>query len=278
MLRFLAAAALSVLSVLAPLTAARAQSVAPIDTLYRALGLPEIVEIMREEGLGHGADMRADLLGGAGGARWDALVSAIYDADRMADTLRSRMDIVLAAEDLAPMIAFFTSDLGQEIIALEVSARRAFLEPDIEQASKDAVARMAADQDARLTLIEALTDKADLIDSNVVGALNSNFAFYTGLAEGGGLPGALTEEEILADVWSQEPDIRSDTTEWLLSYLTLAYAPLSDAELNAYIAFFETDAGVALNEAIFAAFDEMFVDISRALGQAAAGFMVGEEL
>ncbi len=274
MIRFLAAATLT----LATMTAAAAQSVAPIDTLYRALGLPEIVAIMREEGIGYGSTLETDLFAGRGGARWAAMVEQIYDLERMEDTVRQRLDAELAAADLAPMIAFFDSDRGKRIVQLEVSARRALLDESVDEASRAALEQMILDDDPRLELLRRFAEINELVENNVVGAMNSNYAFYTGLAEGGGFPTELTEDEILADVWSQEEAIRQDTEEWLFAYLSLAYRPLTDEDIDAYIAFSEEEPGAVLNRALFVAFDEMFVAISLALGQAASDFLAGEEL
>jgi len=274
MIRFIAASAM----LIASHSLALAQSVAPIDTLYRALGLPEIIEIMREEGMVYGEDLRTDLFGGRGGAQWNAIVADIYDIDGMQETVRNRLDSELAAQNLAPMIDFFSTGVGRKIITLEVSARRALLEKSVEEASKDALAAMIAKKAPRLDLLTEFAEAGEMVDNNVVGAMNSNYAFYSGLAKGGAFPGEMNEEEILSDIWGQEEAIRSDTEEWLYSFLTLAYQPLSDEELQAYTAFFLTDAGAALNRAIFAAFDEMFVSVSLALGQGAALFMAGQEL
>ncbi|MFO8127697.1 hypothetical protein [Yoonia sp.] len=118
----------------------------------------------------------------------------------------------------------------------------------------------------------------DLIEANVVGSLNSSYAFYTGLIDGGAMPADVTTETALQNVWSQEPDVRSDTTEWVYSFLLMAYQPLSDAELEAYIAFSRTEAGQDMSGALFSAFDGMFDDISRGLGLASSRFMVSQEL
>ena len=259
-------------------TAAFAQNVAPIDTLFRALGLPEIIEIMREEGIRYGNDLEADLFDGRGGTGWAAVVENIYDLGRMNDTVRNRMDAELAGADLAPMIGFFISERGREIVRLEIAARRALLDESVEAASRDALAAMIADEAPRFGLLEEFAEVSELVDSNVVGALNSNYAFYMGMAESGVFPGEMTEDDILADVWSQEDAIRVETEEWLYSYLALAYQPLSDDDLQTYTAFFRTREGTVLNRAIFTAFDEMFVAVSLALGQGAARFMEGQEL
>lgn len=251
---------------------------APVDVLFDAMGLPEIVAIMREEGLAYGDELRAELFAGRGGSRWDRMVDDIYDRERLHATVRNRFDLELAAQDLAPLLAFFTSERGRRIVALEVSARRALLDDAVEEASRDALAAMRQADDPRLDLLRDYAEANDLVESNVVGAMNANFAFYLGLAAGGALEDSLGEAEILRDVWSQETEIRADTEDWLYSYLALAYRPLEDDDIVAYTEFSRTPAGQALNNALFLAFDEMFVAVSRALGQGAAQFMGGQDI
>ena len=82
----------------------------------------------------------------------------------------------------------------------------------------------------------------------------------------------------MQQVWDQEAEIREDTVIWLFSYLTLAYQPLSDEELQLYIDFSSSQYGQALNRALFAGFDRMFAEISRALGFAAGQLSGAQEL
>jgi len=176
------------------------------------------------------------------------------------------------------MLAFFTSEPGRTIVSLEVSAREALLDDAVEEAAKEAASIALADDAPRMALIQEYAEVNSLVETNVVGALNANYAFFSGLMEGGSFPQSMSEDEILADVWSQEPDIRANTTEWINSFLFMAYQPLSDDDLQAYIAFSQSEAGQEVNEALFAAFDAMFIDISRNLGRASARFMTRQEL
>lgn len=278
MLRLLAAPLLSLCLATATATSAAAQGVAPVDTLFRAMGLPDILQIMREEGLAYGKTLEADLFTGAGGESWGKLVDEIYDLDRMTATVRNRLDSELAARDLAPMIDFYTSDRGREIVALEVSARRALMDEAVEEAAKARLAEMLRIDAPRLRVLRSFAESADLIEHNVVGALNANYAFYTGLVDGGAFDGTMTEEEILTDIWSQEDTVRADTHEWLYSYLVLAFQPLATEDIEAYAAFNASEAGAVLNRALFAAFDEMYEALSLALGHGAARFIGGAEL
>ena len=78
------------------------------------------------------------------------------------------------------MIAFFEGPLGRRVVELELSARRALLDEDVEAASRTALEARRADDDPLLDRLEAFISVNDLIESNVVGALNSNIAFYRG--------------------------------------------------------------------------------------------------
>ena len=260
------------------LPAASQDRAADIDALYDALGLPEIIAIMREEGIDYGEELGAEMFQGSAGSDWRDVVNAIYDEDTMSEEVRGTFGEAIADADVQAMLDFFSSARGREIITLEVTARRAMLDEAVEDASKEAAAVQVADETPRFLAIRDFVDTNDLIESNVVGALNSSYAFYMGLIDGGVMPQGVTAETALQDVWSQEPEIRANTTEWVYAFLLLAYQPLSDDDLAAYQAFSETDAGQDLNGALFVAFDAMFEDISRALGLASSRFMVTQEL
>lgn len=237
-----------------------------------------VVEVMQVEGQSYGADIEASMLGNRGGSAWRAVVADIYDSERMSDVVLDGMARSLSGADVAPMLEFFESDRGQRIVALELSARQALLDDEVEALATERYEGLKSEGDPRLDLLTAFIEANDLIDSNVVGGLNANYAFYQGLRDGGALDGSFGEAEILADVWSQEDAIRTDTTEWVYAYLTMAYQPLDDADIEAYTAFSETEAGRRLNRALFDAFDEIYTGISHTLGRTAATYLSGEDI
>jgi len=249
-----------------------------VDALLDALGMPEMVNIMREEGLSYGDTLAVEMLPSGPTDQWRMAVSAVYDTEMMYEEVRGAFAEAVAGDDIESMLAFFTSQPGEKIVDLEVSARRAYLDEAVETASKESAAIAMMDQTPRYLMVQEFVDVNDLIEANVVGSLNSSYAFYTGLIDGGAMPAGVTAETALQDVWAQEPDVRKDTTEWVYSFLLMAYQPLSDAELEAYIAFSKTDAGQDMSDALFTAFDGMFDDISRGLGLASARFMISQEL
>ncbi len=248
------------------------------DALFAALGLPQVLDIMRTEGMAYGDSLADEMIPGGATPRWAAAVSEIYDMEMMTQEVRAAFDEELQGDDIDAMLAFFASEPGRTIVTLEVSARRALLDDAVDQASKENAAIAMHDVTPRYLLIARFVDVNDLVETNVVGALNANYAFYMGMLDGGAMPDTMTADTALMDVWAQEAEIRSSTTAWVFAFCLLAYQPLSDADLQAYIAFSETEAGQDLNNALFVAFDGMFNDVSRALGLASARFIVSQEL
>lgn len=277
MSRFTATFVFAAAVMAAPLSADTSDD-AKTDALLAALGMPEMIQIMRDEGLTYGETIAADMLPGGSSTEWSMAVSAIYDTDMMYEEVRGAFGEAIAGDDIDAMLAFFATDTGEKIVDLEVSARRALLDDAVEEASKENAAIAMMDETPRYLMVQEFVEVNDLIESNVVGSLNSSYAFYTGLIDGGAMPAGVTAETALQDVWAQEADVRSDTIEWVYSFLLMAYQPLSDDELSAYIDFSKTEAGQDMSDALFSAFDGMFDDISRGLGLASSRFMISQEL
>lgn len=257
-----------------------ARAVTPAE-VAQTLRVGETIAVMQEEGIAYGEDLEAELFPGAGGARWDGVVALIYDRATMEQRFLASLTERLGtnAEELGAINAFFASERGQRILDLEIEARRALLDETVEEAAQVAVQEMQADDDPRFRLLERFAEANDLIEENVSGALNANLAFYRGMSDGGAFRGAeMTEEEMLSEVWSQEAEIRAETVSWLYPYLMLAYEPLSDEDMEAYIAFSESAAGATMNTALFGAYDELFGTISHDLGRAAAEMLSGQDI
>jgi len=277
MLRYLAAPVLFLSLALAP---AQAQEVTPA-AVSKVLRMTEMMDIMQAEGLAYGEQLQEELFPDAGSARWQDMVALIYDAPTMQREFEAVFEAELAAQPEATglILDFFGSERGQRIVTLEIEARRALLDEAVEEAAQVAVQEMMEANDPRFDLLLEFAEINQLVEENVAGAMNSNLAFYRGMAEGGAFDGAeMTEQEILSDVWTQEPQIRADTEQWLYPFLSLAYQPLSDEDMQAYIAFSETPASGVLNRALFAAFDDVFSRISHDLGRAAAGMLAGQDI
>src|SRR6056297_413433 len=247
-----------------------------IEDLSKALRLSDTVAIMRDEGLVYGRDLGLEMLPEGDSEGWQDVVLRIHDADKMQALVEAGFAAALEGEDVAKMLAFFTSERGQEIVGLELAARRAFMDDAVEEAAMDRSERLR-DRDAQiLERIGRLIADSDLIERNVMGALNTQLAFYQGLIDGGAFE--MSQDDVLADVWGQEDTLRRESRDWLNAFLLMAYEPLAPEDLEAYAEFYRSPEGAALNSAVFAAFDRMYEELSYLLGRSIAQRLQSEKL
>ncbi|KIN65039.1 hypothetical protein Z946_3937 [Sulfitobacter noctilucicola] len=271
---YLLSGLLGVWLTLAAATAAQAD--ARTTVLVDVLKLQEAAGILALEGIASSEDLNRDMLEGQGGAGWALQVQQIYAPDRMVELVRAELEAALKGDALEEVITFFAGSRGRQIIDLENSARRAIQDPEVEEAARARYRALKGTDDPRLALITSYIESGDMIERNVTSALNSNYQFLRGLVEGGAFE--MSEEEMLSDAAGDLEESTKDTAEWLYGYLLLAYHPLQDADLEAYIAFANTKAGQALNRALFDGFGKAYEDISYALGRAVSLNMTAEEL
>ncbi|WP_293450415.1 DUF2059 domain-containing protein [Planktotalea sp.] len=246
------------------------------DRLLTTLGMERMVTLMQQEGRAYGVELGDEMLPGGNSDSWAALVARIYDTDAMQTSVRRGFGAALEGVDLTPLEQFFATPEGRTIVNLELSAREAMMDSAIEEAAKEQARAYEMARDDAFVLVDEFVKAGDLLEANVVGALNSNIQFYRGLVDGGAFE--LTEDEILTDVWAQEDETRSETRDWLYGFLIMAYAPLELGQLETYTLLTETKEGAALTAALFEGFDSMYSDISYALGLAAARAMKAEEI
>jgi hypothetical protein len=136
----------------------RAAPQAGLDELLDALRVEDTVAIMREEGLRYGEGLTTEMLPDVNPDSWARVISRIYDTGKMTAVVEAEFAEAIAGTDLDPLVAFFTSDLGREIIALELSAREAFLDADTE-AANDTVANAGWRQVPRRAQAQGLSPR-----------------------------------------------------------------------------------------------------------------------
>lgn len=257
---------------------------AAAEDLSQAYLLPDLFEIMAEEGRHSALEDGSATLQGRALAELNRAIEAIYDPARMHDAFVAVLTAELeAAPDVVEdALEFARSPLGQEILQLEISARRALLDDEVDEIARLALAeargpRAPAAKSARLEMVRARVDANDLVELNVSLGLNSSLAYYSGLMSGNA-PNAVGPEDLLQMVWMQEPAIRAEIEDWVESYFLLSYQPLSDEDLQAYIDYVSTPLAQSFNRAMFRAFDVVFSDISLAVGTVMGRGLMSEEL
>lgn len=249
-----------------------------LHAILDGLGMYEIIALMGTENTQGGIDVEAQLFPGAGGQAWQATVMRLHAGNRMAVLFEDALSQdALSPEQMQEVQAFITSEAGQRMIAGEIAARRLFLDPEAVATATEAFFTAVQEDDPRIDLLRQFNDVNGLVERNVIGALNLRVAFYRGLIDGGAFDNDVPEGMMLSEVWSHEAEVREMTIEWLYAYQLVAYADASDDDLEAYMALADSDAGRALNSALFNAFDSMLTTLSYELGTSAAAFIAGED-
>ncbi|MFK7877630.1 MAG: hypothetical protein AB8B71_17945 [Paracoccaceae bacterium] len=249
---------------------------AGFQRLTEVLDLDAYIEITRQEGLEELDALSRDMLGRPAGAAFIQQMTKVYDAARLRNVVRAALQERLTPDQITASLIFWDSETGAQIGDLELAARRAISDPDIETAARLAWVQAEDTRPELVKKINTVTSLNDLVERNVSGALNSNFRFYQGMADGNGLN--LSEAEMIAEVWGQETEIRIDTAAWLGAYQLLAYQPLPDAVLDDYILYWQTQTGQALNAALFDSFNLIYDEVSYATGRVIALNMGGQDL
>ena len=244
-----------------------------VERLALAMHLMQAMDIIVDEGDTQRQELDKTLLDNSGGEFFEAQVEDIFDPVWMRNRMTDAFEVGLTDAQLDQAIVFFESDLGQTIITLENSARRAFLDETIEDMAREAYENASKD-DVHYELVDEFIQVNDLIDLNVQGALSADYNFFKGLKYG---PSS-DDAELLAQLLAEQDAVTADTTSWVYSFLLMAYAPLDETQMREYIAFSRTETGKALNDALFDGFDRMFDGISFRLGEAVAQVLNAPDL
>ncbi|MGI9369446.1 MAG: DUF2059 domain-containing protein, partial [Ruegeria sp.] len=189
--------------------------------------------------------------------------------------LSGALDKHLSKTQLEQAAIFFESELGQSIISLENSARRAMSDDAIEEMA-NATYEEIDKKSGYFALVDEYIQVNDLIEQNVQSSISADFNFIRGIADGQG--STSDDRALLSQLLEQKDTTANNTKTWLYSFLLLAYQPLSEAQMRENIAFSRTDTGRALNRALFDGFDDVYDGISYQLGLAVADAMQASDL
>lgn len=247
-----------------------------IDRYYEALKMEEVFKILQDEGVQGAIEIAQEDEAITMSPAWTSRARQIYSIEKMDAAFRMGLSAATDLEGSEDAIAFFESDLGQRIVDIELAARTALADDATEAAAAENVVALRETDPDRIALYEQFIEANNLVDSNVMGALNANLAFYRGLGTNE-LFGALDESSMLNQVYTQEPEIRDEMEDWTMNFSALAYSLLSMDEMKDYVAISEEPSGQQLNTALFAGFDQVFEMHSFELGRAMAEFMAGDD-
>ena len=115
------------------------------------------------------------------GAFFDDQVDEIYDPQWMQEQISGTFETGLTASQMDRAILFFESDVGQTVITLENSARKAFADETIKDMARENYLNGAGGTQL-YRLVGEYIDVNDLIEKNVQSSLSSDYNFFAASA------------------------------------------------------------------------------------------------
>ena len=239
---------------------------AVFDELMRKSGLwtqLAQVEPMMQAGVSQ-AQATATALSEEDLARLQEAIASAYAADALRTTVRDQLVATLPAQDAAGVLRWLSSDLGQRITALEAAGSR----PDAAIKRPDAGPRLLASlsppRRERLERLAKATFSADAAAEIIVDTM---LGVSRGLALGRtGVP-AESVEDLKSKFQSQKDQFFEVLEPRIVADFASIYQPLSDQELDQYVAFCESSAGHKFALASLAALDKALTEAATRLGQ-----------
>ena len=247
-----------------------------ISDLYDALQMDRVNEIIRVEGIRDAQGTGEAYLSANSVQRFVDQAKSVYQLDIMEKDFKRLLTENLSTSDANEILLFYRRPIGKIASELEVSARVAISETEIEEMAKTKLREATALKNTRLDEIESVIKTLELVEQNLIGAYAAQFAFMYELSKLGVLE--LSRQEMIDIITNDEEKLKGEILEWLMAFSHMAYAPMSDEEFSVYNDFSKSDLGIALNKALFSVYNEMAKDQSQSLANILGEFMKSEDL
>ena len=247
-----------------------------ISDLYDALQMDRVNEIIRAEGIRDARGTGEAYLSTNSVERFVEQAKSVYQLDNMEKDFKRLLTENLSTSEANEILLFYRLPIGKLASELEVSARVAISETEIEEMAKTKLKEAKALKNTRLDEIESVIKILELVEQNLIGAYAAQFAFMYELSKLGVLD--LSRQEMIDIITNDEEKLKGEILEWLMAFSHMAYAPMSDEEFRVYNDFSKSDLGILLNKALFSVYNEMAKDQSQSLANILGEFMKSEEL
>jgi hypothetical protein len=239
---------------------------AVFDELMRKSGLwiqLAQVEPMMQAGVSQ-AHANAPKLSEEDLARLQHAIAMAYAADALRTSVRDQLAATLSPQDAASVLRWLSSDLGQRITVLEESGSTPEEAIKRLNAAPRLLASLPASRRERVERLAKATYSADAAATIIVDTM-------IGVARGLALsrPGAPTNggEDLKSKFRSQRAQFVEMLEPRIVADFASIYQPLSDQELDQYVAFCESPAGHRFAQASLDALDKALTEAATRLGE-----------
>jgi len=191
----------------------------------------------------------------------NSMVATAFDAKAINAAVQKHIRSTLAEKDIRAALAWLNSPLGEKITRLEEDASTPAAYTEM-QAMADTLAKNTA----RVAQLRKLDSAVKATEAGVSVALNIQISLLTAMSSQVPRDKRPSADEIADRVNKNSAEMRSVVAqETLLSFL-YAYRTLTDAEVERYIAFAESESGRKYHASTAKGVSDAVVQASRTLG------------
>jgi hypothetical protein len=191
----------------------------------------------------------------------NGMVAAAFDAKAMNAAVQKHIRSTLAKKDILAALAWLSSPLGEKITRLEEDSSTPAAYEEM-QAMADTLTKNAA----RAAQLRKLDRAVKATESGVRVALNIQISLLTAMSSVIPKDKRLTPDEIKGQVNKNSAQVRSMVEQDTLLSFLYTYRTLTDAEVDRYIAFAESESGRKYHAATEKGVSDAVVQASRTLG------------
>ncbi len=213
-------------------TAASATERAKLRAFLEITGFDVAIESLQQ-----GAKAGPGLAGEAPdqfGSEWVRLATEIFDPDEMVNRALDMMEAIMPEDLVDHGAAFYASDLGQRLVAVENESQ--LVDDDIKYPEAEAIVTALVDDNSpRLQMFRDMSDAIGGIDNSVRSVIEIQVRYFMAAMAAGSIEGDLSEEDLRGMLASQADDIRQNVELYSMLGSAYTYRDLSDEDLAEYV-------------------------------------------
>jgi len=172
------------------------------------------------------------------GAQWVRLAEKIFDPDEMLNRSLDMLEAVMPDDLVDHGAAFYASDLGQRLVAVENESHM------VASAVKDAEAArildaLSSEGSARIDQYRAMNNAIGGVESNLRAVIEIQVRYLMAAMNAGSVDFEMSEADLRGIFQSQAPQLRQGIEINGIMGGAYAYRDISDADVTAYVAALE---------------------------------------
>ena len=190
-------------------------------------------------------------------------IATAYAPARMRADARNFLESELAEADQKQVLTWLDSDTGKKINLLEEQSGEVTDRKKRDQESSAYAATLPKNRSDRIQRFMQVVRASEAMASLII---NNNLAIANGLAMTAPVQELISLEALSKQLESQRPQLIVSMDKRLLAEYAYIYRTVTDAEIDAYIAFAETPSGRKYHAAFIGAIERAMTEASLVVG------------